>query len=223
MKVLVLGNGLLGSEISKQTQWDIISRKKDKIEALDFDAWSHKLIPYNIITNCIAYTDSYSKDKENHYKINYEFVSKLVSFCNKNDKKLVQISTEFVYALNTSLPTEEDIPQPNNSWYSYTKLLADEYIQLKSNKYLICRELHKPNPFPYEKVWDVQTSGDTVDKIAKLIIELINKNASGIYNVGTGGKNLKELAPDSVLVPPPIYVPKDTRMNLDKLNKFLND
>lgn len=223
MKILILGDGLLGSEINKQTQWDIISRKKDKIEALDFDLWSYKLIPYDIVINCIAYTDSYSKDKQNHYKINYEFVSKLVSFCNKNNKKLVHISTEFVYAYNISLPTEEDIPQPDNSWYAYTKLLADEYIQLKSNKYLICRELHKPNPFPYEKVWDVQTSGDTVDKIAKLIIRLIYKDANGIYNVGTGGKNLKELAPNSVLIPPPTYVPQDTRMNLDKLNKFLND
>lgn len=222
MKVLILGDGLLGSEINKQTQWDIISRKKDKIEVLDFDLWNHKLIPYNAIVNCIAYTDSYSKDKENHYKVNYEFVSKLVSFCNKNNKKLVHISTEFVYAHNTSLPTEEDIPQPHNSWYAYTKLLADEFIQLKSNEYLICRELHKSNPFPYEKVWDVQTSGDTVNKIAELIIKLINKNASGTYNVGTGEKNLKELAPNSILIPPPIYVPKDTRMNLDKLNKFLN-
>jgi hypothetical protein len=223
MKVLILGDGLLGSEINKQSQWDIISRKNNKIEALDFNSWSFKLLPYDVIVNCIAYTNSYSKDKENHYKINYEFVSKLVSFCNENNKKLVHISTEFVYACNISLPTEEDIPQPYNSWYAYTKLLADEYIQLKSNEYLICRELHKPNPFPYEKVWDVQTSGDTVDKISKLIITLINKGASGIYNVGTGGKNLKELAPNSILIPPPSYIPKDTRMNLDKLNKFLND
>jgi dTDP-4-dehydrorhamnose reductase len=223
MKVLILGDGLLGSEINKQSQWDIISRKNNKIEALDFNSWSFKLLPYDVIVNCIAYTNSYSKDKENHYKINYEFVSKLVSFCNENNKKLVHISTEFVYAYNISLPTEEDIPQPYNSWYAYTKLLADEYIQLKSNEYLICRELHKPNPFPYEKVWDVQTSGDTVDKIAKLIIALINKGAKGVYNVGTGGKNLKELAPNSILIPPPSYIPKDTRMNLDKLNKFLND
>ena len=29
MKILILGNGLLGSEIQKQTGWDLISRKKD--------------------------------------------------------------------------------------------------------------------------------------------------------------------------------------------------
>ena len=30
MRVVVLGDGLLGSEIVKQTGWDIISRKKDR-------------------------------------------------------------------------------------------------------------------------------------------------------------------------------------------------
>jgi hypothetical protein len=29
MKVLVLGDGLLGNEIIKQTNWDYLSRKKD--------------------------------------------------------------------------------------------------------------------------------------------------------------------------------------------------
>ena len=32
MKVLVLGDGKLGSEIVKQTKWDYISRKKDKFD-----------------------------------------------------------------------------------------------------------------------------------------------------------------------------------------------
>ena len=86
---------------------------------------------------------------------------------------------------------------------------------------MICRELHKPNPFPYPKVWDIQTSGDTVDKIANLIIRLINTGANGVFNVGTGDKFLKEIAPNSEIIEAPSYVPKDTRMNLDKLNKWL--
>ena len=37
LKVLILGDGLLGSEIGKQTEWDYISRKKDGIDVLDFN------------------------------------------------------------------------------------------------------------------------------------------------------------------------------------------
>lgn len=221
MKTLILGDGLLGSELVKQTGWDCFSRKKNGYSVENFNDWVTFLIPYNTIINCIAYTNTYSNEKKKHYKINFEFVTWLVQFCNEYGKKLVHISTEFVYANNKNLPTEEDIPLPDNTWYAYTKLLADEYIKLKSNKYLICRELHKPNPFPYPEVWNVMTSGDTVDKISELIIKLINKDAIGVFNVGTGNKSLKNLSPKAKLVTPPIHVPKDTRMNLDKLNNFL--
>ena len=41
MKTLILGDGLLGSEIYNQTNWDFISRKKDNIDISDFHSWSH--------------------------------------------------------------------------------------------------------------------------------------------------------------------------------------
>ena len=34
-KILVLGNGILGKEISKQTGWDNISREKDGFDITD--------------------------------------------------------------------------------------------------------------------------------------------------------------------------------------------
>ena len=231
MKVLILGDGILGSEIAQQTGWDYISRKKDNFDIIDKSTY-YKLTKvkfgviqycdYDVIINTIAYTNSYSDDKKIHYNVNYKGVANLVEFCNKWNKKLIHISTEFVYANNSYFPSEEDIPQPDLTWYAYTKLLADEYIKMFCKNYLICRELHKSNPFPYSQVWDVKTSGDTVDKVSTLIIKLIEKKATGIYNVGTGGKCLKDLAPRSDLISPPSYVPKDTRMNLNKLNKFLH-
>lgn len=230
MKVLVLGDGILGSEIIQQTGWDYISRKKDNFNITDKSTY-HLLTKikfgviqycnYDVIINTIAYTDSYSDDKKTHYDVNYKGVANLVEFCNKWNIKLIHISTEFVYANNPELPSEHDIPRPDNTWYAYTKLLADEHVKLFCKKYLICRELHKPNDFSYKNIWDVLTSGDTVNNIAKLIIKLIEKNAKGVFNVGTGSKSLLELYPKGKLINPPKYVPKDTRMNLTKLKKFL--
>lgn len=221
-KILILGDGLLGSELHKQTGWDIASRKLGNLPKLeDWEELCCLVNKYDIVVNCIAHTNSYSNDKETHYNVNYRFASDLSEACNTEGVKLVHISTEFVYANNEGFPTEEDLPCPDKTWYAYTKLLADEYIQLRNSNYLICRELHKPNPFPYSQVWNVQTSGDTVDKIAGLIIELINKDAKGVFNVGTGSKNLQELAPFSKGISAPIHIPKDTRMGLNKLNNFL--
>ena len=58
MKVLVLGDGLLGTEIIKQTGWDYISRKKDKFD-ITISSFNC-LLGYDAVINCIAYTDTYS-------------------------------------------------------------------------------------------------------------------------------------------------------------------
>ena len=222
-KVLVLGDGLLGSEIVKQTGWDYVSRKKDGLDIKDHNSLIDIVLDYDIVINCIAHTDSYSYDGGEHWVTNFGFPALLSDITNTEQIKLVHISTEFVYADNPTPPTEEDLPHHDRSWYAHTKSMADAYIQLNHSNYLICRELHKPNPFPYDKVWKVQTSGDTVDKIAELIIKLINTNAQGVFNVGTGDKWLKEIAPNAEEIEAPAHVPKDTRMNLDKLNKWLSE
>jgi nucleoside-diphosphate-sugar epimerase len=222
-KVLVLGDGLLGSEIVNQTGWDCASRKLTGLDITKYFDLERLILKYDTVVNCIANTNSYSYDKKAHFEVNYNFIEAICSITFSERIKLVHISTEFVYANNKITPTEEDVPQHDATWYAYTKLLADEYIQQNHNNYLICRELHKPNPFPYDKVWKVQTSGDTVDKIAELIIKLINTDAQGVFNVGTGDKWLRELAPNAEEIEAPPHVPKDTRMNLDKLNKWLSE
>jgi len=228
-KVLILGDGILGKELQIQTGWDYISRSKNGFNALNPDfsnliSQEHGTIfypKYTTIINCIANTNSYLKDKQSHLDVNYKFVTHLVDFCNKWGIKLIHISTEFVYANNTNPPTENDLPIPDNTWYAKTKLLADHYITLMCDNYLICRELHKSKDFSPPQVWDVKTTGDKVNKIASLIIQLINKKAVGVFNVGTSEKSLKDITLQSKVINPPKYVPKDTRMNLNKLNQFL--
>lgn len=230
-RVVILGGGILGTELQHQSKWNLLSRKQDGFDITDTTAFSLLLTPvedsnsyipkYDTVVNCIANTDTYSQDSKRHWDVNYKGVADLTDFCNEWGIKLVHISTEFVYADNTVPPSEEDLPRPANNWYAYTKLLGDEYIKLRSNNYLICRELHKANPFNYPEVWTVATSGDTVDKIAEIIITLINRNETGLFNVGTGDKTLNDLAPSSKPIPPPIHVPADTRMNLTKLKNTL--
>jgi len=224
MKVLILGDGTLGSELKKQTGWDSISRKAGTfvITGIDFIK-KHYIKDYDIIVNCIANTDTYADDYDEHFDVNYLFVAHLSEACRELNKKLVQISTEYVYANNLNIPTEENNAIPHDSYYALTKLLADEYVKLRNNSYLICRLLHKPNDFYYSEIWNTKTSGDKVNKIAELVIKLINNNAEGVYNVGTGSKYLSDLVPNCKIIEPPKHVPTDTRMNLNKLNTFLNN
>jgi dTDP-4-dehydrorhamnose reductase len=222
MKVLVLGDGLLGSEIVKQTEWDFISRKKNNLDIKNFNVWMGMMDSYDIILNCIANTDTYSKDRDDHWELNYKFVYNLIDYCNVLNKKLIHISTDYLYTGSIENATEEDVPVHCNNWYGYTKLLGDGLVQLLSNDYLICRCTHKPTPFPYENAWSDQIGNfDYVNEISSIIIKLINENNSGVFNVGTETKTMYALASKTKNVTPaesPNHVPKNTTMSLDKLN-----
>jgi len=226
MKVIVLGKGKLGSEIIKQTGWDFLSRKEHEIDVHNFDEWKHKMDEYDVVVNCIANTDTYLDNRELHWFPNYEFVTFLVEYCDDNGKKLVHISTDYVYQNSVDDAKEEDEPSFEHTWYLYTKLLADEYLKLYSKNYLICRLSHKPYPFPYDSAWvDVITNADYTPVISELVIKLIKNGAEGLYNVGTERKTIYELAQrtnkDVKKIVSPPHVPKNISMNVSKMENFL--
>lgn len=233
-KVVILGDGLLGSELQKQTKWDFLSRKHHGFDITNpksfnlllktFDGVAQE-VKYTTIINCIANTNTYSDNKKEHWDVNYKGVADLVDFCNINNIKLVHISTDYVYTNSTNISSEDSIPIHGNNWYSYSKLLGDSYIELKSNNYLICRGTHKPTPFPYNNAWVDQIGNfDYVDVISNLIVQLINNGCVGVFNVGTDIKTMYNLASQTSTPTPllsPSNVPHNTSMNLNKLKHAL--
>jgi len=224
---LILGDGLLGSEIHTQTKWDVLSRKKDNFD-LNKETCYQNLIGYDVVINCIAHTNTYSNEKEIHWNTNYKSVFNLVNFCNLNNIKLVHIGTDYLFANNKNKnATEEDVPVHAENWYSYTKLLGDGIVQLLSNDYLICRCTHKPYPFPYDNAFvDRIGNFDYTSVIAEIIVKLVEKNANGVYNVGTEKKSIYDLVskdfPNVVPTNVPDGYPKNTSFSIQKLKNFLN-
>ena len=229
MKAVILGNGLLGKELAKQTGWDVLSRSVDGIDLTDITTWAHLLLPYDTIINCIAYTNTYDNNKTKHWGVNYKAVVELMDYCNNHGKKLVHISTDYVYANSIGSPDEEGVPVHQSTYYAYTKLLADGYIELKGKNYLILKGTHKPTPFPYEGAWTNHLGNfDYVDVITKLYVKLIKGNATGIFNVGTKFKSMHRLASQTKsnvnpIINNDIRVPLDVSMDVSKLNRFLDE
>jgi len=226
--ILVLGDGLLGSEIINQSNWDYISRSKDNFDVKKFESLKSKLSNYDNILNCIAFTKTYSLDENLHKEINYEFVKELTSYCNENKKKLIHISTDYVYANSENPRSENDECIPDENWYAKTKLMADEYIISNSNNFLLLRLSHKPFPFPYEFAWDdVFTNADYTPIITKHVTDLIKKDCFGVYNVGTQRKSIYDLAkssnPSVIAIKSPSNVPKDVSMNVNKFNNIYSN
>jgi dTDP-4-dehydrorhamnose reductase len=226
MNCAILGDGLMGSELYKQTSWDVFSRKKG-FDALKFDIWKDSLATYDTIVNCMACTDTYSPDKNKHWLLNVEFVDKLVSFTNKTQKKLIHISTDYLYSNSVENASEDSVPVHLGTWYGYTKLIGDALVQLRSKKHLVCRLSHKPVPFPYNLAWqNIKTNCDGVDVIVNLVVKLIYKQATGVVNVGTEVKSIYDLAlktnKNVAAINRPENVPFDTSMNIEKLKQILN-
>ena len=195
-KRIILGYGLLGKELVAQTNWDFISRSTNpEFDFNNISSYNKLIKSYDIVINCIANTNTYSANKEEHWNTNYRAVSDLVDVCNQNNQKLVHISTDYVYSNSNSNASVDDVPVHNKTWYGYSKLLGDAHVQLKSNNYLIIRCGHKKFPFSYNKAFDdIVGNFDYVNKIASLIIKLIRNNIKGIKNVGTDKKNMFDLA-----------------------------
>ena len=221
--VLVLGDGLLGRELINQTNWDYVSRSKDGFDVNHLDEFI--LSNYDIVINCIAHTDTYTEEREDHWNVNCKFVDKLIDYCNEHFIKLIHISTDYVYSNSIPFASENDVPVHCNNWYGYTKLLSDGLIQLRSEDYLLIRCSHKPTPFVYDNAWiDYVGNFDYVDTIATLIIDCINKDLSGVYNVGTDVKTMFDLANETNVVESsftPSHVPNNLSMDLTKLKSSL--
>lgn len=224
---LILGDGWLGTELVKQTGWDYISRKKDGIEFTDIDSYKDYLDGYDEIINCIACTNTYDKNKEENWNINYIGVVDLVDYLTNRGIKLVHFSTDYVYAKSKKNASENDVPIHDSNWYTYTKIIAEPYIELRLDNYLIIRATHKPRPFMFDRGLISQVGNfDYVDTVSKIHIDLIRGDAVGIYNVGTHLKTMYELAKmtkdDVVPTNEKFYdtMPLDVSMNLDKLKEF---
>ena len=223
MSKLILGDGLLGSELVKQTGWDYISRKKNQknlYELLEDIAESEA----NTVINCIGNTDTYSDDKDSMMDVNYKFVVELTMLLNNLGKKLVHISTDYVYSNSVQYAKETDVPIHNDTWYGYSKILSDGWVENFSNDYLLCRMTHKPKPFPYEKAWTNQIGNfDYVDNQAKRLVGLVNSDVKGIVNVGRETVSMYELAKqtkkDVVRNECDYPVPQIITMNINKLKE----
>jgi len=225
LNIVVLGDGILGSEIVKQIGCEYISRKKDNFNIDDESTWNFS--NYEIVINCIANTDTYSRKKDDHWKVNYEFVNNLINYCNTHSIKLIHISTEYLYSGSVDNASETDVPVHCNNWYGYTKLLGDGLVQLLSKNYLIFRCMHKPSPFPYNKSWIDQIGNfDYVDKIAELMIRIIERDVTGVYNIGTELKSIYDLAVKTNPNAEPSLalesVPKNISMSVSKMKRDLS-
>lgn len=149
MKKLLItgGNGQLGRAINN------LYRDREDIECINTDvgelditnlddvlAFVDKCRPYAII-NCAAHTavDLCEDQEDLAYKINAIGPRNLSIAAEKYDCKIMQISTDYVFAGDASTPYKEfDTPNPQGV-YGASKLAGENFVKTFSTKYFIIR------------------------------------------------------------------------------------
>jgi dTDP-4-dehydrorhamnose reductase len=142
IKILVTGgNGQLGSElrslslIYSQFQWIFTDVKE--LDLLDLNNLENNIskISPNIIINCAAYTnvDKAESEIELANILNFKAVDLISKWSSVNKKKLIHISTDYVFDGNSIIPLNEDALTFPINVYGSTKL-EGEKVCLKNDK-----------------------------------------------------------------------------------------
>ena len=104
----------------------------------------YQLDSYDIIINCAAYTkvDLANTDIVESYKcstVNNYGVYLLARYCKNNNKKLIHISSDFVYGSNDNVELAETIKCTPVNIYGRSKLDGEQYLTKTHDNYLILR------------------------------------------------------------------------------------
>ena len=147
-KILVIGNGFLGStvcnesknrglEVSMGSQSAGIRVDIRQIETIDNAVW--RTDPDTII-NCAAVTDldKIEKNSDNAYKINGHGAGNIAKIASKYSKRLIHISTDSVFDGEKGSYSETDGLNPVNE-YGRSKKIGEEMVMENSENSVVVR------------------------------------------------------------------------------------
>ncbi|MDB4024229.1 dTDP-4-dehydrorhamnose reductase [Flavobacteriaceae bacterium] len=173
MKVLVIGSdGQLGLEFQKiSNNYDSLSWVFSTIKTLDLlklDTISSFLNDINpsVIINCAAYTSVDKAETESKLAdlINHEAVDIISSWTSDNNKKLVHVSTDYVFDGLSKLPLSENSNTNPINQYGSSKLKGEQACLKNDTNSIIIRTS-----------WLYSSFGSN---FLKIMIELMKKNNS---------------------------------------------
>lgn len=159
MKLFITGaNGQLGTELQDMLHTgqaeigaipvnyadaEVLAVDKEELDLTDFTAVQQMLQQFapDIIINCAAFTnvDGCEINQDTAFLVNSVVPQQLALYANKAGCKLVQVSTDYVFAGTGNQPYKEwDICAPD-SVYGKSKYLGEQYVQQQCSTAFIVR------------------------------------------------------------------------------------
>lgn len=228
------GSGLLGNEFKKYMP-NINYPPSNEFNVTNYQQMENYLQNKDIklVIHAAAFTSPPRIDQDPIKAIDANIIgtSNVVKLCAKNSIKLIYICTDYVFKGDKGQYKEDDPVFPVNK-YAWSKLGGECAVRLYDNS-IIIRTSFGPNEFPFPKAFiDQWTSRESVNAIAKKIIDLLKIDFKGVVHIGEKrrtvydyakeldqSKEVMELRRDEVS----FKVPFDTSLNCNKYDKILRD
>lgn len=210
MKILGTGlTGLIGSRIVELLN-GTYEFEFSETNITDKETIDEKISSSNasVVLHLAAKTDVDGCEKDkilgingNAWKINVEGTKNIVEACEESNKKLIYISTDFVFdGEKGSEYSEEDKPNPVN-WYAITKYEGEKIVQNSNLNWIIARLAYPyrvnfqrkdfvrnlihffKNKEPLNMVTDHIMTPTFIDDIAFALDKLLKNNSKGIFHI----------------------------------------
>ena len=152
----------------------------------------------------------------------------IVMACEKYNKKIIYISTDYVYEGIDGNYKETDAMKPFTK-YGWSKLGGECAVQMYDN-HLILRMAMNKKPFPHPKALkDMKKSLMYIEDAAKVTLKLLDE--TGIINVGGKSQSVYDFVKKENSDIEPIYLKDisdvnmatDCSMDTTKMKKVIND
>ncbi len=151
-KIIITGStGLIGSRIVEllSDKLEFIPLPHSSVDITDIESVAKALstINYDLLLHLAAYTnvDKAETERDLAYAINVTGTKNLFETTQKQGKKFIYLSTDFVFSGNNPPYFEESVPDPIG-YYGQTKFEAEEIVK---NKAMVVRL-----SYPYRAVFD---------------------------------------------------------------------
>lgn len=258
MRVLITGgSGQLGYDIVKLLEENNTMMYVPTHEAMDITDRDSVMMAFysfkpDVVFHCAAYTavDKAEEDKEKCYDINVNGTKNIVDASDIYGSKVVYISTDYVFhGDKNGIYETSDITDPIN-YYGYTKYLGEQEVMKNSNNLVVrISWVFGINGKNFVKTMlrlassrdEISVVSDQVGSptytydLARLLVDMVNNNKSGIYQATNEGycswyefaKYIFEVSGIDIRVNPILtkdYVtlakrPLNSRLSKDKLDE----
>jgi len=145
MRVLVTGaGGMLGQDVVtllRERGHEVTAAARADLDVLDTAALARAVPGHDAVVNCAAYTavDAAETDEEAAADLNAVAPGYIGAACAKAGARLVQVSTDYVFAGDATAPYAEDAPLDPRSVYGRTKAQGERTARKANRDTLVVR------------------------------------------------------------------------------------